>query len=57
MSRSVKSKSYRSWWNRECHKVKKLCRRKFRACCNQLVRELEFDLFPVDKGTEGWITW
>jgi len=57
MSRTHKAPHRRDWWNRESTSVKRMCRRLFRAKSRQAIREGRFDLMPVMKGTEGWITW
>ena len=57
MSRTNKSTHRRDGWDRECATVKRLCRRLFRAKSRQALREGRFDLMPIRKGTEGWITW
>jgi len=57
MSRTSKSQHKRDGWDRECAAVKRLCRRLFRAKSRQALREGRFDLMPIRKGTEGWITW
>lgn len=57
MSRTNKAQRRGDWWNHECTAVKRLCRRLFRAKSRQALREGRFDLMPIRKGTEGWITW
>lgn len=58
MSRSYRNNSRRRHgWDKECPRVKRLCRRLYRAKSRQSVREGNFDLMPILKGTEGWITW
>jgi hypothetical protein len=57
MSRSYKSKSSRTGWDKESPYIKRLCRRLFRAQTRQAIRDCRFDLMPIRKGTEGWITW
>lgn len=57
MSRSYKSKSSRTGWDKESPYIKRLCRRLFRAQTRQAIRDRRFDLMPIRKGTEGWITW
>jgi hypothetical protein len=57
MSRSYKSKSSRTGWDKELPYIKRLCRRLFRAQTRRAIRDCRFDLMPIRRGTEGWITW
>lgn len=57
MSRTRKNQRRRNWWNEESTYAKWLCRRRYRAQVRQAIREGRFDLMPIKKGTEGWITW
>jgi hypothetical protein len=57
MSRTHKAPRRGDWWNHESTSVKRMCRRLFRTRSRQAIREGRFDLMPIRKGTEGWITW
>jgi hypothetical protein len=57
MSRSFKAKRHGEWWNHESTSTKRFCRRNYRAKVRQAIREGRFDLMPIRKGTQGWITW
>lgn len=57
MSRSRKSKSYRSWWNKESAYERRFYSRRLRFRARRAIRNGNFDLMPIRKGTEGWNTW
>lgn len=47
----------RRLWDRESTYIKQLYRQRYRAKSKQAIREGRFDLMPIEKGTEGWLTW
>jgi hypothetical protein len=42
---------------REAQWAKRLSSRKWKAQCRRQMRREAYDMMPVQKGTEGWITW
>lgn len=58
MSRTKKDRQSKfRGYHREEQWAKRVSTRKWKAQCRRQMRREAFDVMPMKKGTEGWITW